>query len=861
MRKYQRAENNNKSCNNWILIWCSQRELVIAVIALATVLCYALWPLLVAPNTFYPVTVDGMGHLTKIKYIADCFKDLHWPSWFPYWYNGSTVMQYYPPLAYLVLVPIQMAFDNVFITFKLFAFITQFIGALGVWIICRRYVGPLVGIWGGILYALQPFLIRLILIHGVIAQGPIIALTPWFLYYSLLFMEKRTAGRWLVISLISSLLILSHAMHAFLVVLGVGFVFATMLIQGRTKIIDVLKWIVAVALGAGLVSFWWLPGVTRLETHGIPYLLPEAAANWTASWEWFNPAHSTLGLYFSGSLLLFSSLAIMFIRYPKSIGEYKYNQNLVPFYCGFILSVILSFGNHMPFFKFIPFSNNLVPGRILTFSAVLGAILCTIILHSIMKNWNSGLSLVLSIILVLISNLVLLADINPRFVPTLISQNLDMQDVFSMLPLQENSHDNGRIYWKYEVGSASNYFSMISHVSMISGWNPEGSPHYHSLIQHNIAIPLGNNDYVARDLLNWNTRYALVANNYEDLQKNLEKYGFKPVYKDAVKTVMYNDAPPSYFSVQQRDALVIGKAAKTLEMNYPWLVGGYSTFLEDYPVQYLNRFKLVYLIEPEFRNYEHFQSIIEKLAVADKVVIVSMGRDKTFPLFDIVPYWEKLETQYQLKTISEGPLQGEATLEADPGGQAPALGNTDMLWAALDGKGRTIPAIGYRKVKGHRVYFIGLSLGQQINSSHGAEIRRILEQLMDLAKPNKNIVPKSFPVIKDEWEHDGFSFSYQSQQAEHIQISVTYTPRWQARIDGKRLLVQNMENLIYIELPAGKHKVSFHYGMTWVGWLGIGLSLLSLLLVAAIYHYFDFWETVFVAIRNKVEQFIMAIGK
>ncbi|MHB8919147.1 MAG: 6-pyruvoyl-tetrahydropterin synthase-related protein, partial [Desulfocucumaceae bacterium] len=181
-------------------------ELLTCSVILATAIIFSMWPVFSAPSNVYPATVDGMGHLTKVKYIADCFKELKWPSWFPYWYNGATVMQYYPPLSYLLLAPIQMIFDNVMITFKFFLFSTQFIGSLGVWYFCHRFIGSWVGIVGGLLYALQPFLLRSLLLSGVVAQGPIYALTPWLLVLTLLFIDKIMPLRWLSVSVALGLL-------------------------------------------------------------------------------------------------------------------------------------------------------------------------------------------------------------------------------------------------------------------------------------------------------------------------------------------------------------------------------------------------------------------------------------------------------------------------------------------------------------------------------------------------------------------------------------------------------------------------------------------------------------------------------
>lgn len=850
--------------------WLCKGEPFLCFIILAVALCYGFWPLLSAPNTNYPMTVDGMGHLAKVQYLSDCIKNLNWPSWFPYWYNGSTVMQYYPPLSYILLVPVQILFDNIMITFKFYGFASLFIGGIGVWYTCRRYIGPLVGIWAGVIYVLNPFLARSLFLSGVVAQGPVFAFSPWLLYLTLLFFERKNSKRWVAIAITVTLLILSHAMHAFIITMIIGIVALVLLVIGSIKYIDMLAWFLSVLLGAGLASYWWIPGVTQLETYGIPYLLPEAAKNYAAKIEWFTMiGRNGSWFYFGLSVLIFALIPLLLSTKGPSINKILYKdleelnnrKRFLALGIGLVASIIFSFGYKLPFFKYLPMHDNLVSGRILSFSACLAAILCAKTVWIIATCWRNKYLGIISWLFIVISSAVILIDINPRILPFYSSPCLQQQADMALIPARSESFQNGRFAWIWPCNSDISYFPMLHKLNMTDGWNIEGSLHNRAIWQHNIAIPNHCSHYVVRNLLSWNTRSVYIDNRYNEVIDELKKRNFIVLKKDSTKTVLFKYDPSSYFYRQKRDALVLGKAALSLEMNFPWMIRGYSTFLEDYKDSYLIRFKLIYLIEPEYRDFEEFQRIVEKLAKADKIVIVSMGRDKTFPLLDIIPYWENIDSKSQIITTNKGPLEGTAILEADPGGQVPAIGNTDMLWAAVDGAGRKIPAIGYKEVKGHKVYFVGLALGQQLNSSHGKEMKNMLEQLMDLAHPNKSIMPTPFPINQDEWYYDGFKFDYNTKQPAPIQVSVTYTPRWKASIDGKPWPVENMENLIYIKLPAGQHRVSFHYGMTWVGWLGIGLSLLSLLMLIAIYYYFDKIERISALMKNGIKKFIRVLGK
>ncbi len=829
-------------------------ELGIAVLLIASSIIWGIWPLLGAANNTYPYTTDGLGHLTRIVYMADNIMEGNWVSWFPYWYNGSTVTQYYPPLSFILFASVQVLTHNIMLTFKIMIFLSQLIGALGVWYFCYRFIGPRTGVLGGVLYAVQPFLLRSDINAGEIAQIPIFALTPWFLYFTFLLFEEKTRLRCLLVCICGALLIVSQSMHAFLISILVGIIMLVMLLMRYINLRECIGWILAVGLGAGLLSFWIVPGTTHLENAGIPYLLPEASLLYAAKTSFFSMAERNgSGFYIGISMLLLACSSLIFYRKSKLV---------LPLLMAMLLGICLSFGEAFPLYKYIPMHQSFIPRRFLSFSVLASTILDVYILNELLLR--AGLGYIHKIIYIILSGaiIVLLAiDINPRSMVTYSDQFTEYRQDLKSLSNSRNAFEQGRFSWLYVDASHIAYFPMIKELNMTDGWSIEGTPHNRAIWQHNIAVAANCNDYVIRNLLFWNTRSAFIDNRRKKLIEGLQENGFRFIKADDKKSILFNPAPSSYFLRQERDALVIGKAAINFEMYFPWMLRGYSSCLEDYSREYLAGFKLIYLIEPRIKNFTKYQKIVEDLAKAGKVVIVSMGREETWPLLDVIPYWEKVERDSRLKTCEDAMITGEAWLKADPAGQVPAPGGMDGIWAVMEGTDREVPAIGYKEINGHRVYFVGLALGQQLYSANGEQIRAMLEQLMDLAQPNKSIVPHPFPVLEDEWRHDGFSFSYDTKEPAPVLISVTYTPRWKAWVDGKPIQVQNMDNLINIELPEGKHQVTFHYGMTWVGKLGIALSLLSLLLVVLFYFYFDYLDIVADNLSKKLRHYISVAGK
>lgn len=833
-------------------------ELCLCLAVVAGALVWSLWPLLIAPNSNFPYTGDGMGHLTKVKYMADCLKDFKWPAWFPYWYNGSTLVQYYPPLAFFFLVPIQILFDNIMITFKLWVFASSFIGALGVWFICRRWMGNWVGIIGAVLYALQPFLLRSMLMQGVIAQGPIIALTPWLLLATLLFLERQTAFRWISVSVLISLLILSHAMHAFIICIGMLYIVGLLLLIRKISFKDFFLWGWAIVVGLGLVAFWWLPGVTHLEMAGLPVTYGTGTARevYTAGLDWFHPAirRSVAVYYFPPTMLAFAVFTVLFLRKPVNPEStlpsgaaaarlLDIRSLILGLLFALLGTVALAFGHKIPAYNYIPMSKYFFPGRILTFSSLLATLLCAILISQIALKANSLLRRIISGLLITVIVLIIMLDINPRYANMKTLPYKGIQSAFSMLPSVSEPFANGRFGWVCPMGAEITYFPMLKNWNMTLGWNLEGSIHTYTLLRDNIGLSTGHPEYTIKNLLHWNTRAVVVDRDYPELQSRLLDYGFKELQTGGRNTLFFNSRPSSYFMRSNWNAMVIGLSSPGMEISFPWMVEGYSDYLEDYPDNYLDIFKLIYLVDPQIRDFNRFQQMIEDLAARGHMVVVEMGRSETRPLLDVYPYLVTIEPGARLLAAQGSPLQQAVPLTPDINTQVASLGNLDGVWMEMVLEDQKTPVIGYKNVKGNKVYFVGLGLSQQLQTSskweggvnaesnNDRQINSLLDHFMDLAHPNKNIVPISFPVKETNWRHDGFSFSYDSKQNIPVQVSVTYTPRWKATIDGKPWPLYNTENLILLKLPAGQHRVNIKYGMSWVGWAGIGISAASLLLM------------------------------
>lgn len=830
-------------------------EFIAAIIVISAVLAYSMAPVLFAPNSSYPYTVDGMGHLAKIKYIADSLRSFHLPDWFPYWYNGSTVTQYYPPLSYMLQIPVQLIFDNTMITFKYFAFSSMFVGAMGVWYTCYRFWGPWRGLLAGSLYAIQPFLILSLLVAGLVAQGPVFALTPWLLYFTICFFKKSSPGTWLSICILACMLILSHVMHAFMICLCIGISIVILMLAKKVDITKVVQWTAAIALGCGLAAFWWISGVTQLENPGIPYLLSEATLIYTANLSWFWPLQRNGGrLYFSLSMLIISLGSIPFLftgtKQPNPKSEVAFERVIILLnIILLVLTFIFSFGQNNPVFRYIPFSQSLVPGRVLSLSSVSAAILSAYVITNVLKRVKIKY---LSICLVVIILAITLIDVNPKTVNYLTKDSTQIKEYVQSVPEVGSSFDKSRFTWLAPVNSNMTYFPLLYDFNMSDGWNIEGTPHNRALWLHNIAIASDNNDYVLKNLFQWNAHAVVIDQKYTHLKAKMEQIGYREINKYEETLLMHRPGVSSYFYRQTKDAIAIGNGIQGLTITFPWISAGTKACLDEYSLEELSQYKLIYFVEPEIKNLAAFESKVKQLIKQGKTIIIEMGNLEDWPILGVMSY----DVDYGRSAFLHS-SNDNIKLPLYLPGQSCALSGLDAVYYTLQENNHTwkYPVVGKKNIEGKNVYFVGLGMSQLLSpsiirnagvgavnpsmSARDQTIEALLEALMSTANPSKTIELDKFEPDNVLWNKEGVNFEYTLDKTDDIVISLTYAPRWKVFLDGNPLTAYNYENLILLRLPSGSHTVELRYALTWVGWVGRALSLLSLIFILFIAKYFD----------------------
>jgi len=839
-------------------------ELVFALLVTGLASCCAFSNLLFMSENLYPAATDLLGHMAKVQYIAGAVAQGTLPAWFPAWYSGTSMVQYYPPLSYGILVPIYLAVKNVMITYKIFCFSILFIGGMGCWFFCRKHIGKWCGLFGTITFCLQAYIVLTLFREGQVAQGPLIAMLPWYLA-SMFSLAKKTEKKNFAFCVVCCLLmILSHPNTMFMYCICIMTAFFVLTILGRIKSVAFLFVCLTVFLAGALSAFWSLPGVTNLENPLIPYVLTESVAPFTAKINWFLTKENNL--YFALPVLVAVIIAAITYAYHVAVKHLDKEKGDQILFCIIItgFSVLFSFGLQVPFFEYIPMAESMFAGRILSLTSVTAAILCGYLVYGIwLLSFNKGGATRA------VNRLVCFAIIggisfmlNPFSVEYGAITSAEFDEMLGEKRPIIDSFERGRYFMIGPFDSRQMYFPLEYGLNSAEGFNMEGTVHHEAIRKHITANAAGRMDYIAKNLAFWNVRYVILSESYFGTEDILEsKMDFMDRRNYNGYDFLKSKKKPTYFLEDKRNTLLLGAGSPGVGIEFPYLVQGNSDSIFDYSLKELEGYRLVYLCEPQILTLKEKQQTEQRIrALCNKGidVIVEPTATAKYDLFGVTACDLKLENDPLIVKVSDTQLTTEVDeisveVEVNYARDLFGLDNSDFKLIQNDGRLEN-DVIGTKKVGQGEVLFLGMHLSQflkpvymrnwglQENSGYPAcseEVEQLFEDVFESYGVEKDFWPEVFPVKKADWDYKGGTFTYSIEDPREITLSVTYTPRWKATVDGKPLEVGQRENLIRLKLPAGQHEIKLTYGVTKYGIAGYVTSLLAVFAFALLIRYYS----------------------
>ncbi|NCB41126.1 MAG: hypothetical protein EOM59_00680 [Clostridia bacterium] len=830
-------------------------------------------------DCYYLGGYDAVPVFTKTKYIVECLHQGQIPSWFPYWYCGSAVYQYYPPLVYIITSVIEFLANSTNLTLKIYMISTYFIGGLGVWAICRKYLHSVTGILAAILYIFSPYIVATFFGWGNVSQMPIVALAPWYIFACVSFCNTGKRSSWLAIVLLIFILCISHVMHGFMIALSVFIsLFISTLIDSK-KTGHLFFWTLGTAVGVGLLSFWWLVGVFPLELQSVPYLDPSAAEGYTASLAWFFPTLSDwfesispglgvnlIGAYFPPLMLLFSIFAMFKIRNESDSKRVL----LRLLFINTIFTAVFSLGYHLPFFKWIPFSEQLVPGRILTQTAIGTSILSAYFLVQVFKLFQKKAFLKNLSVFLLVAFLLSSIVESYKYYPTSQIRPTSDSDIYKAIDSDLTFFNKGRMTVVDTYHPINSYYSYVFGLNNTLGWNIEGTSQSDYVQFQLTALDYKKYQYIFKSMNDMNVQYILLNKRYDQtFGKFLSSRAFLKISETDGISLYFREGN-TYFYEQIRDCIIVGMNVEAFLFEFPWFVDGWSESINDYSFEDFLDFQTVYFYEPQIKTQSsqaYFEALLIKLVNAGKNVYVELGNSdfKSTKSFGVYNTIINLSGKQSLKNQVEGTSEYYYT---DPYREKiyALKGMDETIFSFETAQEKTPVVLVGRKLVGNGyVTFIGGPLtaqksltkeyygGEDISNPSYVErdevIYSVFEYLFSNTEQYTDLALPAFPVTHTEWGIDQFEFSYVSETEKKVMISVTYTPRWHAYLGEQELEIISTDKMLTLVLPAGENTVHMKYIPTAYAKVGVYMSYVSAALILVILLFFrqiKAWFTAFI---------------
>lgn len=364
------------------------------------------------------------------------------------------------------------------------------------------------------------------------------------------------------------------------------------------------------------------------------------------------------------------------------------------------------------------------------------------------------------------------------------------------------------------------------------GWSVETSPHLPTLVQHNLALRSGYPGFVVRNYSLWNVKAVITSQNEGALLEALEQSGYSKL-GEVGQSVVLLDQSPAPLVRPVGGGIVVGRGGYTVATVVPALSFGTSGEVQEYPDAYLDAFDLIYLYDFQYDSGLELEERIRAWLARGKVVVVDYTGRPDSALFGVAG--KVIEVSGRPAFISRDPslVPGAPVAEepfqyqGDPWRAVTYTGLDGVVLEARDEDGETMPVIGYEELPEGKVYFIGLNLPAHALLNQDKATASFLHGFFQRLGLNVGQRDAVFQISDFQSPADDWGFRYRSDSSRVAMVSQTWSPHWQVQIDGVEVVPMNHENLIALELPAGDHQVTFHYGSTFVQWLGWALTWLA----------------------------------
>lgn len=859
---------SQKLMESWVL---QAIGIGLAISAGLGVLIAVFWRILTEPGTPPGADPTSFAHTSKV--MVDYFRATgHFPPVDLSWYAGFEHIAV-PPLINVIIGTIYYFTHNIQLSVRLFQPLAEGLFFLSMFYLVKKEGYPTINaLIAGLAFAFMPTIFNT---YGSSTKMVALFLLPIAFYLTNLVLTKIEIKYMAYLAVIEGLIILAHPMT--------GVVFAIFLI-GYAILYAILDRQI-VTRRFFFVMFGLFCGFLLAGFYVVPFFIEKVSRTAIALEE-----ATILNVTFNVIYIDFISQVggVIFLLLPLYVIWRDKSPKLSALYIMGLFSALIFFGYYFGFGHFFPFS--LSYGYIwffmtgFSFAYLLGLIIPW------KKFKNIGIYFLRVVLgLSFIVFYIYSANHFISFENLKNTKNTALESDFKVAEKIESIPNDGRLL-------TSHYpFGMFNWVLFLASNKASVEGHYFGIakVGKKIAVVADaiHNDYpqyVYYKIKDLNVRFFLansILNGLEDankknlgqeVTKTLTENDYKLIYRSSEKDsneidlyqLYFQDKPSTYIMPVDQKVLVIGQynstfAAAVSPAKIDVLEGG-SVYLDDYPADFLKHFETVVLYGFSYRNKAKAEQIARDYTNQGGNLVIDLFNMGISPLASSPNFLGvegnsyKINQEVKIETSGDEPLQkliprsfnlpseifdmGNGKLDYRPMKEWNSVEyvGLDESLAIVPDDADTFSVLGYKNIDKSKVTYVGLNFFYHLYLSHDKNELEMVKNLIQNPNVSKDEIDNTNkPILtQKEWTPEKSRFEISAEKEQLLMISLTHSPHWKAKLDGKSIPIIEAESLMVVEVPAGNHTLELNYEPTKnsiLGWVVTGGTGLFLVLMIIFY--------------------------
>lgn len=688
---------------------------------------------------FEPSGGDIFGHLYKSQVMYESIGKGNWFPLFDFkWYNGIQLYRYWPPLSYYLMSGLMyFTGGNLLNAYYLLAVFVFFFGGLP-WVLWgnmenRRVLGTLFGI----LWFFMPETVRIYFCAGNLPQMTTTTIVPYMMFFLWLFVRKKknAVGIGLYIGML--LLTVTHLMVTAL--MGVS-AFVYLLIDEIQNKDWKRKFHALFIMVTGIMTagIWVIPslkgGMMNAEQGGGSVMATLIYPLSTS----LNPFNRLWGerdtFYFGLGITILSILGILFAKGKKKAGF-------------IFLLIILTFTTPATFgfLSKLPFSQLFWMTRFTPM--VYGFFFCSMMEWTRLKKKYCVLAMA-----------ILLLDLVPSFMVTkfgVITPEATISDVTDMRELtsQRASIVDLSSYGSYPA------FGICGDdgVNYTFGWSWQGAVTGDNIVLLNEAIEkekyvflfdrcveLGNDTVLIRKM-----HVGKNGGTVPKMLKAAEKSGYVLAKETTEGYLFKKETPETFGVISKYKGMVIGKYANAMTTTYPSFIAGKSECIEDYTVEELSSYEILFLTGFTYNRRETAENLLQKAAESGVRVIIDTTHLQPDPktkqevFLGVTNQQIHFSNHYPTLSYVGQSINSVDFVAEDADFSTGYLSKVNHVLGTFKMGDKELDFLGYND-ENLNIYFMGINLMYHATVTGDPAIIRMLNQVLGVSNeqlPERELVP------------------------------------------------------------------------------------------------------------------------